>query len=501
MNSIDEFPFFDKLDNSESKTKQKINLDKLTKNINNIKIFSFGKEDNINSYSTTNDKTIKDSPKQKITQNQKEVSPFTLYDNRKPLNRKLNFCDEDEPMNIEIQDNNSSISDDSMEGKNDDKMNTKSEDEFEEEENEFKCIRRQSKNDLSFAKPKFDEDYIIIKTLCKGEMGTVYLCMKFQDRKIYVVKKTNFFVRNVDYYKIKNFYNSMDATPETPESKFIQKYIDFWIEENQNDNSKISNTKNMYIVTDYCLGGDLKEFMKKIKESNFKYDKDFYYDIIFQMIVSLAFFHKLGYVHFDIKPSNYLVQENGQLLLSDFCLSMKEKDIISFSSEIFEGDSMFISPELFYKDKDIINNKTDIFSLGLSILQILTDIELPKNGLDWQYIRTIGIPQKYLEQIPYFNGDNEILKKLIISMTDHNSENRPTLENILNDKNNYPFLYERYQLLRKGQYDYKLDLNSLSNFKRDSYDFSSSIGAFKKRFEKRSDSMKFAAGCSEVDKK
>ena len=178
MNSIDEFPFFDKLENSESKTKQKINLDKLTKNINNIKIFSFGKEDNINSYLTTNDKTIKDSPKQKITQNQKEVSPFTLYDNRKPLNRKLNFCDEDEPMNIEIQDNNSSISDDSMEGKNDDKMNTKSEDEFEEEENEFKCIRRQSKNDLSFAKPKFDEDYIIIKTLCKGEMGTVYLCMK-----------------------------------------------------------------------------------------------------------------------------------------------------------------------------------------------------------------------------------------------------------------------------------------------------------------------------------
>ena len=72
------------------------------------------------------------------------------------------------------------------------------------------------------------------------------------------------------------------------------------------------------------------------------------------MIASVAFLHKLGYVHFDIKPSNYLVQENGQLLLSDFCLTIKEKDIANYSTEEFEGDSMYISPELFYKDKDVI---------------------------------------------------------------------------------------------------------------------------------------------------
>ena len=495
MNSIDEFSLFDKQDNADNvkyQSKQKNNLDNFYQNINNINLFS------------TNDNTIRDSLKKKDNNSGKEVTPFSLYDNKKPLNRKLNFLDEDEPMDTEeFQDNNSSMSDSPIKEKekekNNNNKNTKSEEEFEEEENEFECIKRQTRNDLSFAKPKFDEDYIIIKTLCKGEMGTVYLCMKFQDRKVYVVKKTNFFVSDTDYYKIENFYDCIDATPASPEFKFIQKYIDFWLEENQSKNTK-SNTKNMYIVTDYCLGGDLKEFLNKIKESNFKCDKEFYYDIIFQMIVSLAFLHKLGYVHFDIKPSNYLVQENGQLLLSDFCLSMKEKDIINYSSEVFEGDSMFISPELFYKDKDIINNKTDVFSLGLSILQILTNIELPKNGLDWQYIRTIGIPQKYLKQIPYFDGDNEILKNLVISMTYHNSENRPSLENILNDKNNYSFLYERYQLLIKDKYEYKLDLNTLSNFKRDSYDFSSSIGAFKKRFVKRSNSMKFDGSYSEMEK-
>ena len=145
---------------------------------------------------------------------------------------------------------------------------------------------------------------------------------------------------------------------------------------------------------------------------------------------------------------------------------------------------------MFYKDKDVINNKTDIFSLGLSILQILTDIELPKNGLTWQLIRTVGIPKELLDEIPYFNGDNQIFKNLILNMTSYRSHNRPDLESILNDKENYPYLYEKYQLLLNDKYYFNYDLNKLDIFRRDSFDFSSSFGNFKKRFEKRSDSMK-----------
>ena len=160
---------------------------------------------------------------------------------------------------------------------------------------------------------------------------------------------------------------------------------------------------------------------------------------------------------------------------------------------------MFISPELFYRDKDVINTKTDIFSLGLSILQILTNVDLPKNGLVWQLIRTVGIPQEFLDQIPYLDGDNKILKNLIASMTNYNSANRPDLNNILNDKDKYPYLYERYQLLLNNNYCYKLDLNCIENFRKGSYDFSSSIGNFKKRFAKRSDSMKIVTNLQDEE--
>ncbi len=58
--------------------------------------------------------------------------------------------------------------------------------------------------------------------------------------------------------------------------------------------------------------------------------------------------------------------------LTDFSLSIKnsEKDKLINLYE-YEGDFKYISREVFYKEKDKINNKTDIFSLGLPIYEIL----------------------------------------------------------------------------------------------------------------------------------
>ena len=501
--SISEFSLFDELSKDDNKnndiklhTKQKLNFDNISD------VFSFNKKNNFPTKSTAaNDNTDINSPILFNNENVKEVSLFTLNETEpKALNRKIDFCKEAQiPMDIDDFDESENSSSICISGKKEEKNKIDEDDnlrsdkkmsdnEQEEEEKEFKYIRRESKNSFCFQIAKFDEDYVIIKTLCEGEMGTVYLCMKFQDKKTYVVKMTNFFARKFDYYNMKNFLNCLKEHETEPGAEFIQKYIDFWIEDIQTTNSKTSN-RNMYIVTEYCLGGDLKEYINKIQLQNC--NQSIYWDIIFQMIYSVAFLHKLGYVHFDIKPSNYLIKESGQLLLSDFCLTIKENDIKNYNSEDFEGDSMFISPELFYKDKETITKKTDIYSLGLSILQILSNIDLPNNGPTWQIIRTKGIPEDFLAKIPLFDGQNEIFKKLIISMTNNKANDRPDLDTILNDKENYPVLYEKYQQVLNGKYKSLIDLNKLEIYRRDSYDFHSSIGSFKRRFAKRSDSMKF----------
>ena len=43
----------------------------------------------------------------------------------------------------------------------------------------------------------------------------------------------------------------------------------------------------------------------------------------------------------------------------------------------------------------------------------------------------------------------------------------------------------------ENKYKSLIDLTKLENFRRDSYDFTASIGNFKKKFAKRSNSMKF----------
>ena len=438
-------------------------------------VISPRKEECINANST-NEKSLKYSKKNSIN-NKKEIN----YEYR-PICRKLDFSDNSDNnynynnSNFSISDNenieiNEDFSDFSNDAKNSDYSSSSLEDGKQKKRKnnknkkhsyvkEFTFMKKkQSLDDISFNtnKSKFDEEYVIIKTLCKGEMGTVYLCFRIKDKKKYVVKMSKYFSRKYDYDNMINFVNDINRNSSEPGSFFIQRYIDFWIEDiDEKNNKSTANHKNMYIVTDYCINGNLKEYISNIKKYNsIKLNYSFYWDIIFQMIIPINFLHKLGYIHFDIKPTNYLVMNNNQLLLNDFCLSIKEENIGRISTDELEGDSIYISPELFYKDVGIITHKNDIFSLGLSILELLTEIELPKNGSIWQKMRNHEIPKEFLEKIPLIDNDNENRNKfieLIIEMTQINSNLRPELDLLLNDENKFPELYNRYQMLKNNRY-------------------------------------------------
>ena len=183
--SISEFSLFDEPPKKENQmneiklqTKQKLNFDNISD------VFSFSKKNDIPTKSTTpNDNTDINSPILFNSENIKEVSHFTLNESEpKLLNRKIDFCKEAQiPMELENLDesgnssslcvsgkkekNNKIDEDDNL--KSDKKM---SDNEQDEEEKEFKYIRRESKNSFCFQVAKFDEDYVIIKTLCEGEM-------------------------------------------------------------------------------------------------------------------------------------------------------------------------------------------------------------------------------------------------------------------------------------------------------------------------------------------
>ena len=421
------------------------------------------------------------SPK-KIKKTVRENSfPFPEPD-LKDLCRKLDFSDASENTisNYSISDNeNMEINEISSEDLNEMKNNSDFSSMSSNSLKKIKAKRKQklfnSETNLTFIhkkknlddsleslKSKFEEEFVIIKTLCKGEMGTVYLCLRLKDKKKFAVKKTKFFSRKFDYENIHNFVKDIKQYSSEPENEFIVKYIDFWLEENDFSEKKLCkmNGRDMYIVTDYFSKGNLKEYLtnlKKLYKNKITYS--FFWDIIFQMIVPINFLHKLGYIHFDIKPANYLLMDNNQLLLNDFSLSIKEREL---KTNELEGDSIYISPELFFKNVGNVTHKSDIYSLGLSILELLIDEDLPKNGTVWQEMRNREIPSLFFDKIILINNDfvqKCKLIELIKNMTKINSEERPELDMFLNDVSKYPELYNRYQKLKCGQYEKNILIN------------------------------------------
>ena len=393
-----------------------------------------------------------------------------VFTNTQSICRKLNFSDS-------INSENSENSNSNLEIPKTDFM------EIENEENDLRLITKKSAHSLSFVHSKFDEDYIIIKTLSSGENGTTFLCMNSKDKKTYVVKRCE--CSKNEYYKLEELSRTILNNCDNIFYFYINQYNDCWIEESFDGKN---NHKQMYVVSNYCCFGNLVDFISKIKQNTDINIIDFYWDIIFEMIASIQFFHTIGYIHLDVKPTNYLVNQKGELIINDFSLSIKENEISSKNFDS-DGDSIYISPELFYKNFDLINHKTDIFSLGLSIFEVLTNFNLPKNGEIWQKIRKEGLPNE-LKSLIKFDVENNIqFNNLILNMTNVNSELRPELIDVLNDEKNYPKLYERYKLIQDNCFLESYS-KAIQGIKCEKYDFASKDFNLKDIFVKKSDSVK-----------
>ena len=432
------------------------------------------------------------SPKDKHSNNNNNVNNNSNYMiTSQPVCRKLNFYEDDSmDMNgISTNTNNNTISKtsslDSFDSINDNSNNTRT--------SNLLFIRKKSSTNFSFYKHKFDEDYVIIKTLSLGEQGTVYLCVKTKDKKVYVVKVTQEFTSKADYITMYDFEQCLRNNYNSTFSRFVLDYKDFWIE-NENELStlnyisyKRNNNKQLYIVTEHCSNGNLLSYKERLMKFHYEFTSTFYYDIIFEMLCAVLFIHKLGYIHFDIKPTNFLVDINGNVKLTDFCLSKTQTFVNDNTPDVItEGDSVYLSPELFDK-KGNVDCKTDVFSLGLAVLEILTGVALPKNGDVWIAIRNKGLPESYYEEIKF---DKEVFSELIKEMTKIESDKRPSVEEILMNKR-YKGLYERYMLLLGGEFKKEFNPSSWKEFTEGMvYEFDEEDN-LNVCFAKRSDSTKF----------
>lgn len=173
----------------------------------------------------------------------------------------------------------------------------------------------------------------------------------------------------------------------------------------------------LYLVMPFCPLGSIDKLRGKISEETL-------WRIIKDVASGLDYLHNNGIVHCDIKPANILNDIQGRYLIADLDMYRLAVSLIhNYYNAITIGGIAYASPEESFPNGNH-NFKSDIWSLGVSIYELITG-ELPFNGL--------GGKQQLSDRILILQCDNcsVRLSNLINACISIDPQKRPSASDIV----------------------------------------------------------------------
>ncbi|GBM59435.1 Membrane-associated tyrosine- and threonine-specific cdc2-inhibitory kinase [Araneus ventricosus] len=247
----------------------------------------------------------------------------------------------------------------------------------------------------------FHQCFEVICKLGSGSFGDVFKVKCFEDGKFYAVKKAKEpFIGKADRERKLQEVQKHEQLPSHPN---CVKFYKAWEEK-----------QILYIQIELC-----KCSLSQYAEENHDITENIVWYFLCDLLQAVKHLHDHNLVHLDIKPENIFITEDGICKLGDFGLV---HDITKPISDACEGDPKYIAPEVM---EGKFTKAADIFSLGITILEVAVDLDLPNGDETWHKLRNLQIPLSFLRALSFQ------LNQVITLMMEPNYEKRMSVDEIL----------------------------------------------------------------------
>ena len=210
--------------------------------------------------------------------------------------------------------------------------------------------------------------------------------------------------------------------------RFIQSEADIWSRLDHPYIARfygaVQDSQYFHLLVELCEGGDLAKKVSQFKGLEESECQKFF----LQVVLSVDYLHQQGIAHRDLKLNNFLLKDKSaetDIRMVDFGFSHPEG---TQTMNDAVGTLRYLAPEVFSGNYTL---KADIWSLGV-MLYVMVSNQFP-------YELEIGsTPKAKIVQMSkiHFDGQawkrfNPAVQDLIKKLLEHNSEKRPTCQEIL----------------------------------------------------------------------
>lgn len=198
------------------------------------------------------------------------------------------------------------------------------------------------------------EDFDLLQQLGKGSFGEVYLVRNRSSDQPYamkVLRKDKIMAQNLVRY----------AMTERNVLSYIRHPFIVSL------NAAFQTADRLFLILDYCPGGDMGWHLSKEKRFN-EYRAKIYAS---EVLLALEELHKRDIIFRDLKPDNVVFDQEGHAMLTDFGLS-KEGVYGNESAKSFCGSVAYLAPEMLRRQGH--GKAVDWYLLGVLIYEMLVGI-------------------------------------------------------------------------------------------------------------------------------